>query len=85
MESKSELEFKQLVKIGVPENMAYLIVKHKYNNKEEVDSLIADVKDQQLEIQNELQNFVELSKNIEYIEKEKNNNLISNLNINDKN
>lgn len=86
MEKKADIEYKQLVKIGVPENMAYLIVSHKYKvNEDEVNSLINDVKEQQTEIQKMLSDFVPLEKNLEMIENEKNINLISNININDKN
>lgn len=80
MQRKAENEFRQLVKIGVPENMALLIVKHKYSlDTEEVEETINDIKDEQLEIMKELNNFIEISKNIEI---DKN---ISNININDKN
>lgn len=88
MERKADLEYKQLVKIGVPENMAYLIVNHKYNlDKDAVDDIINDVKDQQLEIKTELENFLTLKENLELVEKEKNKNLISNdiINKDDKN
>jgi len=85
MDKKAETELKQLIKIGVPENMAYLIVSHKYNKKEEVENIIDDIKDEQQEIKNELKNFIELSKNNTFIENE---NKISNLSLikeNDKN
>jgi pyruvate-formate lyase-activating enzyme len=85
MDRKAEAELKQLIKIGVPENMAYLIVSHKYNKKEEVENIIDDIKDEQTEIKNELKNFIELSKNNTFIENE---NKISNLSLikeNDKN
>jgi hypothetical protein len=86
VERKADLEYKQLLKIGVPENMALLIVKHKYNaDVKAVEETILDIKDEQDEIKNEISNFIELSKNLEFVEKEKNNNLISTLNINDKN
>lgn len=85
MDRKAESELKQLIKIGVPENMAYLIVSHKYNKKEEVENIIDDIKDEQNEIKNELKNFVQFSKNNTFIENE---NKISNLSLikeNDKN
>lgn len=85
LEKKADVEYKQLIKIGVPENMAYLIVSHKYNKKEVVEESILDIKDEQLEIKNELEKFIELSKSLEIVENEKNINLISTLNINDKN
>jgi hypothetical protein len=85
LEKKADVEYKQLIKIGVPENMAYLIVSHKYNKKEIVEESISDIKDEQLEIKNELEKFIELSKSIELVENEKNENKISTLNINDKN
>lgn len=86
VERKADLEYKQLIKIGVPENMALLIVKHKYNSDEKVvEESISDIKDEQLEIKNELEKFIELSKSLEIVENEKNINLISTLNINDKN
>ena len=86
VERKADLEYKQLLKIGVPENMALLIVKHKYNADEKVvEETIIDIKDEQEELKSEINNFVELSKNLEFVEKEKNINLISTLNLNDKN
>lgn len=86
VERKADLEYKQLLKIGVPENMALLIVKHKYNaDVKAVEDSISDIKDEQLELKNELEKFIELSKSLELVEKEKNINLISTLNLNDKN
>jgi hypothetical protein len=78
VERKADLEYKQLIKIGVPENMALLIVKHKYNaDIKVVEESILDIKDEQLEIKNELEKFIELSKSLEIVENEKNINLIS--------
>jgi len=58
MESKVQQEYKALIKLGIPENMAYLIASHKYGqNTEEVNILIQDVKEQQVEIQNCLKEF----------------------------
>lgn len=82
MQRKAESEFRYLTKIGVPENMALLIVKHKYKiDEEEVEWIINDIKEEQLELKNEIQNFIEMSKKIE------DKNLISNdnINTNDKN
>ena len=78
VERKADLEYKKLIKIGVPENMALLIVKHKYNaDIKVVEESILDIKDEQLEIKNELEKFIELSKSLEIVENEKNINLIS--------
>lgn len=86
LEKKADVEYKQLIKIGVPENMAHLIVSHKYKLDEKiVEESISDIKNEQLEIKNELEKFIELSKSIELVENEKNENKISSLNINDKN
>ena len=82
MQRKAEHEFRYLTKIGVPENMALLIVKHKYKiDEEEVEWIINDIKEEQLELKKELENFIEMSKKIE------DKNLISNdtINTNDKN
>jgi hypothetical protein len=51
MQRKAEHEFRQLIKIGIPENMALLIVKHKYDiDKEDVENTIEDIKDEQIEL-----------------------------------
>lgn len=56
-------EYKALIKLGIPDNMAYLIASHKYGqNKEEVEILINDVKEQQLEIKECLKDFIPLEK-----------------------
>lgn len=87
IERKADLEYKELCKIGVPENMAYLIACHKYAvNEEEVNDMIQDVKEQQKEIQESLKDFLPLKDNLHLVESlksiERTNNLISNININ---
>lgn len=87
IERKADLEYKQLCKIGIPENMAYLIACHKYGiNEEEVNDMIQDVKEQQKEFQDAIKDFIEVKDNIHLVESlksiERTNNLISNLNIN---
>ena len=78
--SKFENEMKALVKIGVPENMAYLIASHKHNkNKDEVDYTINEIKEQQAEIAEFIKDFKPLNENLIL------NNLSNNNNNNDKN
>jgi len=75
--SKFETEMKSLIKIGVPENMAYLIASHKFNkNKNEVDSIVNEVREQQAEIAEFVKQFKPLNEN---------ENLNLNNNNNDKN
>lgn len=63
--SKFENEMKSLIKIGVPENMAYLIASHKFNkNKDEVDSIVGSIKEQQAEIAEFVKEFKPLSENL---------------------
>ena len=63
--SKFENEMKSLIKIGVPENMAYLIASHKFNkNKDEVDSIVGSIKEQQAEIAEYVKEFKPLSENL---------------------
>lgn len=63
--SKFENEMKSLIKIGVPENMAYLIASHKFNkNKDEIDSIVYGIKEQQVEIAESLKDFKPLSENL---------------------
>jgi len=63
--SKFENEMKSLIKIGIPENMAYLIASHKYNkNKDEVESIVAEVRDQQAEIAESIKDFKPLFENL---------------------
>ena len=86
MQRKAENEYRYLTKIGVPENMALLIIKHKYKiDEEDVENTIQDIKEEQLEIKKELENFVEFSKNIEIVKNIEMTKNISNININDKN
>jgi hypothetical protein len=63
--SKFENEMKALIKIGVPENMAYLIASHKHGkNKDEVDFALNEVKEQQEELFNAIKDFKPLSENL---------------------
>jgi hypothetical protein len=56
--SKFENEMKSLIKIGLPENMAYLIASHKYGkNKEEVEYALNEVKEQFSEIAESVKDF----------------------------
>ena len=62
MNRKAENEFKQLVKLGVPEEIAKLIAVSKYNpDSEESKYLIEEEK----EMQNELQRFISEFKQVE--------------------
>jgi hypothetical protein len=75
--SKFENEMKTLVKIGIPEDMAYLIASHKHGkNKDEVENTLNEIKEQFLEIAESLKDFKPLSENL---------NLNNNNNNNDKN
>lgn len=83
MERKADIEYKQLCKIGVPENLAYLIVCHKYKvNLDTVEDTLNDVKEQQKEFAESIKDFMPLEETIKFVELEKNANLISNININ---
>ena len=63
--SRFENEMKALIKIGIPENMAYLIASHKYNkNKDEVDYALNEVREQFLEIAEFTKDFKPLSENL---------------------
>lgn len=64
--NKVQKEYEALIKIGIPENMAYLIANHKYGtNKEEVEIIINDIKEQQAEISDYLKEFKPFEQNIE--------------------
>lgn len=63
--SKFENEMKSLIKIGVPENMAYLIASHKHNkNKDEVEFALNEIKEQFLEIAESMKDFKPLCENL---------------------
>lgn len=63
--SKFENEMKSLIKIGVPENMAYLIASHKHGkNKDEVEFALNEIKEQFLEIAESIKDFKPLSENL---------------------
>lgn len=64
--NKVQKEYEALIKIGIPDNMAYLIANHKYGaNKEEVEIIINDIKEQQEEISQFVKEFKPLEVNIE--------------------
>ena len=61
MNRKAELEYKSLVKLGVPEDMAKLIAVSKYNpGSEESKYLIDDEKDFQNDIKNSINDFIKI-------------------------
>lgn len=63
--SKFENEMKSLIKIGVPENMAYLIASHKHGkNKDEVEFALNEIKEQFLEIAESMKDFKPLCENL---------------------
>jgi hypothetical protein len=63
--SKFENEMKSLIKIGIPENMAYLIASHKFNkNKDDVDSIVSGIKEQQADIAGFVKEFKPLCENL---------------------
>jgi hypothetical protein len=65
MDRKFEQEKQALVKLGVPEELAFIIVSNKQGkNKEEVEFLINDIKEQQKEIQDFLKEFKPLNENL---------------------
>jgi len=67
MNRKAENEYKQLVKLGVPDETARLIAVSKYNpDSEESKALIEEEK----EMQNEIQMFISEFKKIEEESKE---------------
>lgn len=84
---KFENEYKSLIKIGVPENMAYLIASHKHNkNKDEVDFTINEIKEQQEELYNSIKDFKPLSESLKPLTENLNLNLNNlSINNNDKN
>ena len=61
MNKKIDNEYKQLIKLGVPEDMAKLIAITKYNpGSEESKYLIDDEKDFQNDIKNSINDFVKI-------------------------
>jgi hypothetical protein len=74
--TKFESEMKSLIKVGLPESMAYLIASHKHcKNKDEVDFAINEIKEQQEEIADSIKDFKPLSEKLN----------LNNNNNNDKN
>lgn len=72
MNRKFEQEKQNLIKLGIPEEMAFLLASNKLGiNKEEVEYLLNDIKEQQKEIMDFTKEFKPLNEN-----------LISNTNIN---
>ena len=62
MNKKIDNEYKQLIKLGVSEDMAKLIAISKYNpGSEESKYLIDDEKDIQNEIKNSINDFVRIT------------------------
>ena len=62
MNKKIDNEYKQLIKLGVSEDMAKLIAVSKYNpGSEESKYLIDDEKDIQNEIKNSINDFVRIT------------------------
>ena len=58
MNRKAENEYKQLIKLGIPEDTARLLAIAKHNpESEEVKSLIEEHKDEQAEIQSFINDF----------------------------
>ena len=65
MDRKFELEKQNLIKIGIPEELAYLIASHKLNkNTDEVEFIVNDIKEQQKEIQESLKEFKLFNENL---------------------
>jgi hypothetical protein len=66
--SKFDNELNNLIKIGIPDELAYLITCNKFKkNTEEVEARINDIKEVQEEIMNATKDFIKLQdlKNIE--------------------
>lgn len=58
MNKKAQEEFKQLIKLGVDEPMARLIVMKKYHaTSEETDFLLQEEQEEQNELKNAIQKF----------------------------
>ena len=58
MEHKIKREIDSLMKMNIPETMAMIIVYKKYNKIDEMNSIIEMVKEEQKEIEEEIDNFV---------------------------
>ena len=58
MEHKIKREIDNLMKMNIPETMAMIIVYKKYNKIDEMNSIIEMVKEEQKEIEEEIDNFV---------------------------
>ena len=67
MNRKAENEFKQLVKLGVPEETAKLIAVSKHNPESEESKYLIE---EEKEMQNEIQRFITEFKKIEEEKKE---------------
>ena len=58
MKKKAQLEYKQLIKLGVDESMAKLIIMKKYHaDSEETDFLLQEEQEEQNELKNAIQEF----------------------------
>jgi hypothetical protein len=78
--TKFECELNSLVKLGVPEEMAYLIACNKFKkNMDEVEERLNQVKESQYELMEALKEFIPFHENLKIQE---NNNISNN---NDKN
>lgn len=65
MDRKFEREKQQLIKIGVPEELAYIIVSKKLNiNEEEVNYILKDIKEQQKEMMDITKEFKPFNENL---------------------
>ena len=65
MERKLDNEVKQLTKMGMPEDMAFIIACAKIGKPELASELLQEVKDTQDDIAKELANFVPLETTLE--------------------
>ena len=61
MNFKMKVEYEALLKLGIPESMALMIVYNKHNNKDDTDSIIDMVKQEQEAIEEAIKDFVPFS------------------------
>jgi hypothetical protein len=59
MDYKMKFEVKQLVKIGIPEDIALMSVCKKYNKEHLVEDIVLDLRQEQELLQEELAKFTE--------------------------
>jgi len=64
MDLKMKYEIKQLVKIGIPEDVAFFSVCVKYNKKHLVEDYMEETRQEQEILREELERFTELKKTI---------------------